>query len=135
MNCVFVEISNTFFLNNWIPKVLSMNIDFNVERPFLVSYGKEVLEKIRNNYVETVKFRFAHPFLCTTNLICSFLMRFVSYSDNVKFCASWTTPGNGHDLSLCSGIAAAHALGARYPFVKDRKMRDEFVRARVVIGQ
>jgi hypothetical protein len=115
--------------------VLSLKIDFTEEQPFLVSYGKEVLEKIRNNYIETVKFRFAHPFLCTTNLICSFLMRFVSYSDNVKFCASWTTPGNGHDLSLCSGIAAAHALGARYPFVDDKAMCREFGFARKVIGQ
>ena len=139
-NYVFVneqgQLSNTFVLSSWVPQVVGMNIDFNTEQPFLVSYGREVLLKIGRNFQEKVQFRFAHPMLCVTNLICSFLMRFVhdARHSNVVFCGSWTTPGNGHDLSLVSGIAAAHAVGAQYPFHSDASMCDEFRRARRVVG-
>ena len=129
------NVSNTFVLSSWIPKVRSMNIDFSVDQPFLVSYGRSVLQQIGRNFSAPVKFRFAHPFLCVQNLLCAFLMRFVhSPKSGVVFCGSWTTPGNGHDLSLCSGIAAAHSLGAQYPFHNDKELCSEFVRARRVIG-
>lgn len=131
------ELSNTFVLSSWVPRVKALGIDFSKESLFLVSYGREVLEKIGSNFVAPVRFRYAHPFLCVTNLVCAFVMRFIHNprTSPLIFCGSWTTPGNGHDLSLCSGIAAAHALGARYPFLEmGPDMCAEFVRARRVIG-
>ena len=50
------------------------------------------------------------------------------------FCGSFATPGNGHDLSLCSGLAVACALGAAYPFADDASAAADFVRLRRLMG-
>ena len=43
------------------------------------------------------------------------------------------TPGNGHDLSLCSGLAVAAAMGARYPF-DDADAAEDLSRLRKILG-
>ena len=45
-----------------------------------------------------------------------------------------STPGNGHDLSLCSGFAAAAAIGADYPFAADADAAADFARLRGIMG-
>ena len=35
------------------------------------------------------------------------------------YCGTFTTPEGGHDLSFMSGLVAAHAVGAPYPFPRD----------------
>ena len=133
-NCVSVarngDVVNTFVLSSWIPKVLGLRLESS-EKPFLVTYGKVPIA----NPLQQVSFRFAHPMLCFSNLLASFLLRFVHCPTQIAFCGSWTTPGNGHDLSFCSGLAAAHALGAAYPFAGDRELEEEFARVRNVLGQ
>ena len=47
---------------------------------------------------------------------------------------SMSTPGNGHDLSLCSGFAAAAAIGADYPFAADADAAADFARLRGIMG-
>ena len=44
----------------------------------------------------------------------------------VFYCSSFATPGNGHDLSLLSGLVVARALGAPYPFKEDRAASYDF---------
>ncbi len=133
-NCVTVarngEVVNTFVLSSWIPRVLGLRLEES-EKPFLVTYGKVPIA----DPIQQVTFRFAHPMLCFTNLVASFMLRFVHRPTQIAFCGSWTTPGNGHDLSLCSGLAAAHALGAAYPFGGNPQLVAEFERARSVVGQ
>jgi predicted NAD/FAD-binding protein len=124
------EVVNTFVLSSWIPKVLGLRLEES-EKPFLVTYGKVPIA----DPIQQVSFRFAHPMLCFTNIVASFLLRFVHQPTQIAFCGSWTTPGNGHDLSLCSGLAAAHSLGAAYPFAGDKTLVEEFARVRSVVGQ
>ena len=60
------------------------------------------------------------------NLAISMLLRFCQGRQGVYFCGSFATPGNGHDLSLLSGMAIAHIIGAPYPFVQDAAARRDF---------
>ena len=55
-----------------------------------------------------------HPELTPSFLAITWLLRMVQGQQGVYFCESMATPGNGHDLSLCSGLAVAAAIGARY---------------------
>jgi hypothetical protein len=48
--------------------------------------------------------------------------------------SNWTTPGNCHDMSLLSGFAAAHAVGAAYPFPENKEARKDFDRLRDLMG-
>ncbi len=133
-NCVTVNsdesVVNTFVLSSWIPKVVAMGFEES-EKPFLVTYGKVPIA----DPIQQIIFRFAHPMLCFGNLLASFVLRFVHTPSPIAFCGSWTTPGNGHDLSFCSGLAAAHAVGAAYPFADNAELVEEFDRVRSVLGQ
>jgi len=53
------------------------------------------------------------------NLIIMSMMRFVQGKDGMHYCGTFTTPEGGHDLSFMSGLVAANAIGAPYPFSLD----------------
>jgi predicted NAD/FAD-binding protein len=53
------------------------------------------------------------------NLIIMSIMRFVQGKDGMHYCGTFTTPEGGHDLSFMSGLVAANAIGAPYPFSLD----------------
>jgi predicted NAD/FAD-binding protein len=53
------------------------------------------------------------------NLVVMSLMRFVQGKGGMYYCGTFTTPEGGHDLSFMSGLVAAHAIGAPYPFPHD----------------
>eukprot|EP01123_Difflugia_compressa_P005075 TRINITY_DN16646_c0_g1_i1.p1 TRINITY_DN16646_c0_g1~~TRINITY_DN16646_c0_g1_i1.p1 ORF type:complete len:117 (-),score=0.32 TRINITY_DN16646_c0_g1_i1:4-312(-) len=81
---------------------------------------------IKNAYGKVSNAR-AHPELCIRNLIIGILIRFIQGFNNTYYCGSYTTPGNGHDLSLLSGFAVARAIGAEYPFIpEDREAKRDF---------
>lgn len=50
------------------------------------------------------------------------------------FAGSAITPGNGHDLSLLSGMIIAKKLGAEYPFAHDPAAAADFERLRGLMG-
>ena len=54
--------------------------------------------------------------------------------NGVYYCANWTTPGNCHDMSLVSGMVAAHAIGADYPFAGNVEAEKDFNRLRGLMG-
>ena len=60
-------------------------------------------------------------------------LRLVQGRDGIYYCSNWTTPGNCHDMSFLSGLACAHAIGARYPF-EDREATKDFHRLRDLMG-
>ena len=76
----------------------------------------------------------AHPCFSTRNLLVFGLLRFLQGRDRVFFCGSYTTPGNGHDLSLLSGLVAAEAAGAAYPFGPGPRQDFELLRAMMIGG-
>jgi len=50
------------------------------------------------------------------NLLIMSMLRFIQGEDGIHYCGTFTTPEGGHDLSFMSGLVAAHAIGAPYPF-------------------
>ncbi len=53
------------------------------------------------------------------NMIIMSMIRFLQGKDGIHYCGTFTTPEGGHDLSFMSGLVAAHAIGAPYPFSQD----------------
>ena len=58
----------------------------------------------------------AHPQLSMASMAVSMAMPLLQGRANASYCASYTTPGNGHDLSLLSGLVVARSLTGYYPF-------------------
>lgn len=149
------RVINTFLLSSWVPHVRRMlpNTTFQfatddatlpsnkydrVERPFLVTYGSVpvVEEALRTPGAVAVSFRRAHPHLSLRSLALGFLLRWAqgAAGGRVWYCGSFTTPGNGHDLSFASGLSVAHALGAAFPFSSDPLLCNEFIRVKSLLG-
>jgi hypothetical protein len=76
----------------------------------------------------------AHPHLSLRNLLVAALLRLVQGARGTYYCSSFATPGNGHDLSLLSGLAVASAIGAPYPFADNAAAKDDFESLRGFMG-
>lgn len=116
-----VRYENTFVLSSWVPAAQGSTL------PMMVSYNRAevpagVLRSIRNDR--------AHPCLTTGNLARAAALRFLQGKRNVFYCGSYATPGNGHDLSLLSGLVVASRLGAHYPFSGHVLARRDFANLR-----
>jgi predicted NAD/FAD-binding protein len=70
----------------------------------------------------------AHPDMSMKNMVVTQMLRHLQGRDGVYFCGNWTAPGNGHDLSLTSGLVVASAIvdGGFYPFEIDRSAKKDF---------
>ena len=84
--------------------------------------------------VGTVENKWNHPHMSFSGLMLSMLMRFIQGKDDIYYCGSYATPANGHDLSLCSGICIAMAMGANYPFPENKDAYNDFLRLRRIMG-
>jgi predicted NAD/FAD-binding protein len=76
----------------------------------------------------------AHPLYSGWNVAAMLALRLIQGKDGVYYCSNWTTPGNTHDMSLLSGIACAHAIGAAYPFPQNVEAEKDFHRLRDLMG-
>jgi predicted NAD/FAD-binding protein len=76
----------------------------------------------------------AHPLYSGWNVAAQLSLRLVQGKDGVYYCSNWTTPGNCHDMSLLSGFACAHAIGAAYPFPENKEAKKDFSRLRDLMG-
>jgi predicted NAD/FAD-binding protein len=123
------EYENTFVLSSWVPvaQTLAQKI------PMLVTYNPRP-DKTIQSVVGRVSNVRAHPHLSVANLAIVFLLRLIQGRRGVYYCGSYATPGNGHDLSLLSGFAVAHTLGAEYPFVGNERALNDFRRLCSVMG-
>jgi predicted NAD/FAD-binding protein len=85
-------------------------------RPMLVTFNsKKAIGKIE------AQFELPNPThtLSLGNLSNMLLLRLLQGRDDIHYCGSFTTPEGGHDLSFLSGLVAARAIGAAYPFALD----------------
>ena len=121
------NVQNTFVLSSWIPAVRAAA----VKGPLLVTYNSKLLVK---EVLGTVSNARCHPHMSLWNMIIAILLRLVQGRRGVYYCGSFATPGNGHDLSLLSGMVVAHALGAPYPFETQPAAADDFRRLRGLMG-
>ena len=122
------NLENHFILSSWAPGPNQPEVKGQL--PMLVSYNAP--SKTEDVDVEwTVTSRDAHPCLTVWQMLAStFFWPFLQGNRNgqVYFCGSACTPGNGHDLSLLSGIVAAGQLGAPYPFPNSKYAKEDFER-------
>ena len=100
-------------------------------RAMLVSYNcrERLRDSPSGHFERNVTGREAHPCLTMANLMLSSVVfpRLQGMHDGALFFAgSSVTPGNGHDLSLLSGLVVAGAIGAAFPFPRNRASRSDF---------
>jgi predicted NAD/FAD-binding protein len=84
--------------------------------PMLVTFNsKKAIDKVQK------RIELPHPThtMSLRNLIIMSLMRYLQGKEGIHYCGTFTTPEGGHDLSFMSGLVAAHAIGAPYPFSRD----------------
>ena len=55
------------------------------------------------------------------NLLIMTMSRYLQGKDGIYYCGTFTTPEGAHDLSFMSGLVAAQAVGAPYPFSVDNR--------------
>jgi predicted NAD/FAD-binding protein len=119
---------NTFILSSWAPSAAGSRV------PRLVTYDAREPGALRAHEQAHVANVENHPVLSFCGLAASQLLRAAQGRRNLYFCGSYATPGNGHDLSLLSGLVVAAALGAAYPFPNDAGAAADFARMRRLMG-
>lgn len=122
------KVRNTFIVSSWCPSVQD-----TPGTARLVSYGAADAQELRRRVGSVANVR-NHPVLTPAGLASAYLLRTLQGRRGLYFIGSSATPGNGHDLSLCSGLAAAHALGAPHPFADDAEAAADFGRLRGILG-
>jgi len=55
------------------------------------------------------------------NLLIMSMSRYLQGKNGLYYCSTFTTPEGAHDLSFMSGLVAARAVGAPYPFSRDNE--------------
>ncbi|MEO6954726.1 MAG: FAD-dependent oxidoreductase [Polyangia bacterium] len=112
---------NHFVVSSWAP------VARGTGATMLVSYNEPTVPTGST-------FRFsnqgAHPDLSLRNLLTARRLAARQGEGGLYFCGSYMTPGNGHDLSLLSGLVAASALGAPFPFAGDPDANADYLRLR-----
>jgi predicted NAD/FAD-binding protein len=114
---------NHFVVSSWLPAARGSRV------PMLVSYNAGATPDPLHCQ-RVVDNRKAHPELSVGNLARALLWRLLQGKDGLYYCGSLATPGNGHDLSLLSGLVVAEQLGAPYPFAENGEARADFERLR-----
>jgi predicted NAD/FAD-binding protein len=87
-----------------------------LSRPMLVTFGsKKPIGKVE------AEFALPNPTheLSLPNLVRMLGVRFIQGRRGLYYCGSFTTPEGAHDISFLSGLVAARAVGADYPFTLD----------------
>jgi hypothetical protein len=120
---------NHFVLSSWVPAAqgsrTSMFVYYNKPTTLRLTHQQRVISNRR-----------AHPDMRASNLARALLYRFLQGKDGLYYCGSAATPGNGHDLSLLSGLVVAAEIGAGYPFGDDPQARADFGRLRrIMLGR
>lgn len=113
-----VRYENTFVLSSWVPAARDV-----AGPPMLVTYNRPTPVSPEPRWVDNYR---AHPRLSTSNLTRALALRALQGRRRTHYCGSFTTPGNGHDLSLLSGFVVAQQLGARHPFEDHELARRDF---------
>ncbi len=92
--------------------------------PMLVTFNsRKAIDKVQK------RIDLPHPThtVSLRNLLIMTMVRHLQGKNGLYYCGTFTTPEGGHDLSFMSGLVAAHALGAPYPFEeKNREAISDF---------
>jgi predicted NAD/FAD-binding protein len=133
--CTFVDVvdapagrryENHFVVSSWAPVARDRDV------VMIASYGLAPGRAIAGP-VRAFSNRGGHPELSLANLLIGRRLRRWQGRDRLHYCGAYTTPGNGHDLSLLSGFVVAAALGAPHPFADDPAASRDFARLRAMM--
>lgn len=132
-------LENTFVLGTWVPAALAARPPGAKDYiDAYVTYNAAPGNKCSDKQVGEVDNSWAHPQFTLTNLALAFLMPLLQGRHNAYYCACYTTPGNGHDLSLLSGIVMGSQVTSTkyYPFaeVADPQTRKDYDLLRNFLG-
>jgi len=123
-------VENTFVISSWCPPAQQPEVQGKL--PMLVSYNCH--DKLHGLPTERPVTSFeAHPCLTKFHLAASNLFWPLlqgSRGGTVYYCGHTVTPGNGHDLSLLSGLVAAAECGAEFPYLGDKNAAGDFEKLR-----
>ena len=128
---------NSFIISSWCPPMQPPRV--RGRRPMLVSYGcrQRLKDSPPGHFERNVTGREAHPCLTMRNLMLSsvvFPRLQGMHGGALYFAGSSITPGNGHDLSLLSGLVAAGSIGAAFPFPRNPAARSDFASCAGMMG-
>jgi len=121
-----LSVENNFILSSWIPVVSKYGGKF----PMIITYNSDKAISKPAGKISNARL---HPDLSFMNLGIGMLLRFCQGYQNTYYCGSYSTPGNGHDLSLLSGLVIACTLGAEYPF-KNNDAKEDFRKLARIMG-
>eukprot|EP01065_Artemidia_motanka_P029691 TRINITY_DN35781_c0_g1_i1.p1 TRINITY_DN35781_c0_g1~~TRINITY_DN35781_c0_g1_i1.p1 ORF type:complete len:737 (+),score=243.06 TRINITY_DN35781_c0_g1_i1:90-2300(+) len=125
------DYENSFVLN-WTPSTSAFGDDAPA---MLVTHDLSPHKNIAPEHVRgTTSHARAHPDLTTMNLMITQMLPMIQGRRGVYYCCNYTTPANGHDLSLLSGFSAAWSAGARYPFPANVEAEADFKRMKGLMG-
>jgi predicted NAD/FAD-binding protein/cytochrome b involved in lipid metabolism len=128
-----INIENTYNFGVQTPSLVKKSL--NEKPPLLITHalgeGKSIDSKLVRGEGNHAR---AHPLYSGWNLTTVLTMRLLQGRRGVFYCANYTTPGNCHDMSLLSGLIAAHAVGADYPFPDNVEAFKDFGRLRGLMG-
>ena len=128
-----LNIENTYNFGVQTPE--AVKLDISEKPPMLITHalgdGKTIDPKLIKGTGNHAR---AHPLYSGWNVAAVLLLRFIQGKDGIFYCCNWTTPGNCHDMSLLSGLVAAHAAGAPYPFEGDPGPMSDFGHLRGLMG-
>lgn len=119
---------NTFVLSSWVPAARrhaerAQQAGAPAHPAMLVTYNRRAPIAAEPAWVDNYR---AHPRLNRANLMRAMALRALQGKRRTYYCGSFTTPGNGHDLSLLSGFVVAAELGAPHPFDAHELARRDF---------
>lgn len=60
----------------------------------------------------------AHPKMGVRNMMVTQLLSLIQGQNGIYYAGNYVSAGNGHDLSLVTGMCVARSIGAQYPFKK-----------------
>jgi len=130
-----INIENQYNFGVQTPGPGVYDLPLNKKPVMLISHalgeGKSIDE---NLIVGTANHARAHPLYSGWNVMAMLSLRLVQGKNGIYYCSNWTTPGNCHDMSFLSGLACAHAIGAKYPFEEDKEAKKDFYRLRDLMG-
>ena len=123
-------VENSFIISSWAPPAQKASVKGKL--PMLVSYNCR--DKLKGHTIERPVTSFeGHPCLTKFHLAASNIawpLLQGSRGGTVYFCGSTVTPGNGHDLSLLSGMVAASECGAAFPYAGEEYPANDFSKLR-----
>jgi predicted NAD/FAD-binding protein len=102
----------TFVISSQNPNTKNAGI------PMLVTFNShKSIEKVQK------RIHLPHPThtVSLRNLLIMTMVRYLQGQNGMYYCGTFTTPEGGHDLSFMSGLVAAHAVGAPYPFAPEHR--------------